>query len=146
MELFFSEVTDYNLTKKELHQGFFMQDLLNISKQFFTRATFEEKFCFCQVFMTFYQCFQYSYSISPITLRQLSWHSCPLEITPQKMLRKRSVFVKLFDQNNCSTRTNNFTLNYVFSILALLFLLINVTGVIFHFITYEQQEGTEMTI
>ena len=47
MELFFSEVTDYNLTKKELHQGFFMQDLLNISKQFFTRATFEEKFCFC---------------------------------------------------------------------------------------------------
>ena len=36
---------------------------------------------------------------------------------------------------SCSTRVTNFTLNNLFSILALLFSLINVTGVIFHFIT-----------
>ena len=45
---------------------------------------------------------------------------------------------------SCSTRTTNFTLNNVFSILALLFSLINVTGVIFHFITQEWQEKDEV--
>ena len=46
---------------------------------------------------------------------------------------------------SCSTRASNFTLNNVFRILALLFSLINVSGVIFHFITQEQQEQDEVT-
>ena len=78
MKFFFSNVTDYNLTKKGHHQGSFMWNLLNFSKQFFTRVTFDEKFCFIEAFMTFYQCFQHSYSISPITLRQLPW-PCPIK-------------------------------------------------------------------
>ena len=41
LEFFFSKVAGYNLIKKELHQGSFMWNLSNFSKQFFTVATFE---------------------------------------------------------------------------------------------------------
>ena len=46
MEFFFSQVAGYNLTKKGLYQGVVMWNLLNFSKQFFTRTTFGEKFFF----------------------------------------------------------------------------------------------------
>ena len=54
------------------------------------------------------------------------------EITPEKNSQGKFRFSK---GTSCSTRVTNFTLNNLFSILALLFSLINVTGVIFHFIT-----------
>ena len=75
MDSFFSNFAGYHLTKKGLHQGFFLWNLLNFSKQFFQWAAFGEKFCFFQAFMIFLQCFQQSYSISPITLRELFWCS-----------------------------------------------------------------------
>ena len=46
-------------------------------------------------------------------------------------------FVRFSKATSCSHRASNFTLNNVFSILALSFSLINVTGVMFHFITQE---------
>ena len=74
MDFFFSKVAGYNLNKKGLHQGTFIWILLNFSKQFFTRVTFAEKFCFFQAFK-FYQCFQHAYSFSAVTLRHLPWCS-----------------------------------------------------------------------
>ena len=50
-----------NLTKKGLHQRAVNRNLLNFSKQFFTKATFREKFWFFKEFMAFYKCFQQSY-------------------------------------------------------------------------------------
>ena len=60
----FSKVARYNLAKKGLYQRAVNRDLLNFSKQFFSKATFREKFCFFKEFIAFYKRFQRSYLFS----------------------------------------------------------------------------------
>ena len=134
MEFFFIKVAGYNLTKKALHKGFFMWNLLT----FFFGILF---FLFWDAFLVFDRK-PLLYSLSKSATNRNSEEQLSANYTspsPRKTKTKKNAQGKFhFSKATCcSTRASNFTLNNVFSIPALLFPITNKTGVVFHFITQE---------